>query len=52
MNEAEAPLTRRQFVGGGYRPKFGLVSVDRETQQGTPKPRARFLGDVARRNGL
>jgi len=36
----------------GYRPKFGLVSVDRETQARTPKPSARFLGEIARRNGL
>jgi len=36
----------------GYRPKFGLVSVDRETQARTLKPSARFLGDIARRNGL
>ena len=36
----------------GYRPKFGLVSVDRQTQQRTLKPSARFLGDIARRNGL
>ena len=35
----------------GYRPKFGLVAVNRETQQRTPKPSARFLGDLARRNG-
>ena len=36
----------------GYRPKFGLVSVDRQTQARTLKPSARFLGDIARRNGL
>ena len=35
----------------GYRPKFGLVAVNRETQERTPKPSARFLGDLARRNG-
>ena len=33
----------------GYRPKFGLVAVDRATQARTPKPSARFLGDLARR---
>jgi beta-glucosidase len=34
----------------GYRPKFGLVAVDRATQQRTLKPSARYLGDIARRN--
>ena len=34
----------------GFRPKFGLVAVDRETQKRTPKPSAKFLGDIARRN--
>lgn len=32
----------------GYGPRFGLVSVDRETQRRTPKRSARLLGDVAR----
>jgi beta-glucosidase len=36
----------------GYRPKFGLVAVNRETQQRTPKPSARFLGDIAKCNGV
>lgn len=36
----------------GYRPKFGLVAVDRETQARTPKPSARWLGGVARGNQL
>lgn len=36
----------------GYRPKFGLVAVNRETQERTPKPSARFLGDIARRNAI
>ncbi len=34
----------------GYRPKFGLVAVNRETQERTVKPSARFLGDIARRS--
>ncbi len=34
----------------GYKPRFGLVSVDRETQQRTPKRSAQLLGDVARKN--
>ena len=36
----------------GYRPKFGLVAVNRETFERTVKPSARFLGDIARRNGV
>ena len=36
----------------GYRPTFGLVAVDRATQQRTVKPSARWLGAVARANRL
>ncbi len=36
----------------GYRPKFGLVEVDRTTQARKPKPSAYWLGDVAKRNSL
>ena len=36
----------------GYRPTFGLVAVDRVTQQRTVKPSARWLGAVARANRL
>ena len=36
----------------GYRPKFGLVAVDRETQKRTSKPSAQYLGEIARRNSL
>ncbi len=36
----------------GYGPRFGLVSVDRETFARTPKPSARWLGDVAKANAL
>jgi beta-glucosidase len=32
--------------------KFGLVAVDRQTQERTPKPSAQFLGQVARANKL
>ena len=35
----------------GYKPKFGLVSVDPKTFRRTPKPSARFLGAIARRGG-
>jgi beta-glucosidase len=36
----------------GYRPRFGLVEVDRQTQQRTVKPSGRWLGGVARANAL
>jgi beta-glucosidase len=36
----------------GYRPTFGLIAVDRETQKRTLKPSARWLGGVARANAL
>jgi hypothetical protein len=31
----------------GYRPKFGLIAVDRETQERIPKESARWLGHQA-----
>lgn len=36
----------------GYRPKFGLIAVDRETQNRTLKPSAEWLGKIARANSL
>ncbi|MFN7948805.1 MAG: family 1 glycosylhydrolase [Blastocatellia bacterium] len=36
----------------GYRPKFGLIAVDRATQKRTVRPGARFLGEIALHNGL
>ncbi|NWF68339.1 MAG: glycoside hydrolase family 1 protein [Chloroflexi bacterium] len=36
----------------GYRPKFGLIAVDRETQKRTLKPSAAWLGAIARANAL
>ncbi|HEU0248195.1 MAG TPA: family 1 glycosylhydrolase, partial [Gaiellaceae bacterium] len=36
----------------GYRPTFGLIAVDRETQERRVRPSARRLGEIARRNGL
>ena len=36
----------------GYKPKFGLVSVDRTNFKRTPKPSASVLGAIARRNSL
>ena len=35
----------------GYRPKFGLIAVDRTTQVRTPKPSASWLGRLALTNG-
>jgi beta-glucosidase len=36
----------------GFRPTFGLIAVDRRTQQRTIKPSARWLGTVARAHGF
>jgi beta-glucosidase len=36
----------------GFRPKFGLISVDRETQERQVKPSARFLGEIAKQNAI
>jgi beta-glucosidase len=36
----------------GYEPTFGLIAVDRDTQERTVKDSARYLGTIARRNGL
>jgi beta-glucosidase len=36
----------------GYRPKFGLIAVGRETQARHAKASARFLGQIARRNAV
>jgi len=36
----------------GYRPQFGIIAVDRKTQQRTPKPSAYWLGNIARANRL
>jgi beta-glucosidase len=36
----------------GYRPKFGLIGVDRTTFERTVKPSARWLGQIARSNAL
>jgi len=36
----------------GYRPRFGLISVNRQTQERTVKPSARYLGDIAKRNSM
>jgi beta-glucosidase len=36
----------------GYRPRFGLVEVDRETMARTVRPSARVLGQIARSGAL
>ena len=36
----------------GYRPTFGLISVNRETQERTVKPSARWMGAIARANSI
>ncbi|MGN7149857.1 glycoside hydrolase family 1 protein [Arthrobacter sp. SAFR-179] len=36
----------------GYRPKFGLIAVDRSTQERIPKESARWLGSLARQQSL
>lgn len=36
----------------GYRPTFGIIAVDRSTQQRTVKPSARWLSKVAQANRL
>jgi beta-glucosidase len=36
----------------GYRPRFGLVAVDRATQARTVKPSAHYLGQIARQNRI
>ncbi|MFL6238203.1 MAG: glycoside hydrolase family 1 protein [Actinomycetes bacterium] len=36
----------------GYRPRFGLVAVDRETFERTPKPSAQWYAEVARTGRL
>jgi beta-glucosidase len=36
----------------GYEPRFGIMQLDRRTQQRTPKEAALFLARVARTNAL
>ena len=36
----------------GYMPTFGIIAVDRETQERTPKPSAHWLGGVAKANAI
>jgi beta-glucosidase len=46
-------IRRALFEWGlGYRPTFGLIAVNRETQERTVKPSARWLGAIARANAL
>ena len=46
-------VTARQLrMGPRLRPQFGLVGVDRTTQQRSPKPSAAWLGAIARANAI
>lgn len=40
------------YEWGHWEPTFGLIAVDRETFVRTPKPSLRWLGEIARNNGL
>ncbi len=40
------------YEWGSYRPKFGLVSVDRTSFERTVKPSARYFGAIARANSI
>ena len=35
----------------GYGPKFGIIAVDRDTQERTVKESGRVYGEIARTNG-
>lgn len=35
----------------GYGPQFGIIAVDRSTQERSPKPSAHLMGEIARTNG-
>jgi beta-glucosidase len=34
----------------GYRPKFGIIAIDRKTQGRSIKQSGKWLGDIARTN--
>jgi len=36
----------------GYKPTFGIVAIDWKTQERTPRPSARWLGEIARANAI
>ncbi|GAA0941842.1 glycoside hydrolase family 1 protein [Actinocorallia libanotica] len=40
------------YEWGSYRPTFGLIAVDRRTFTRTPKPSARWLGEISRTRAL
>lgn len=40
------------YEWGSYSPTFGLIAVNRATFARTPKPSARWLGDIAKSNAL
>jgi beta-glucosidase len=40
------------FEWGHWAPTFGLIAVDRETFERTPKPSLAWLGEIARKGGV
>jgi beta-glucosidase len=40
------------YEWGSYRPTFGLIAWDKTTFERTPRPSARWLGEVARTGRL
>jgi beta-glucosidase len=40
------------YEWGTFRPTFGLIAVDHQTFARTPKPSARWLGEVAKSSRL
>ena len=47
-----SPIKEVHEWASGYRPTFGLIGVDLQTFERTPKPSLAWLGAVARRNAL
>lgn len=45
-------LLMDNYEWGSYKPRFGLVDVDRRTFARTPKPSAWFLRDIIRANAM
>jgi len=44
--------TMDNYEWGSYKPRFGLVDVDRLTMKRTPKPSAAFFKDMIDANGF
>ncbi len=45
-------LSQERMDNFEWTPKFGLVAVNRDTQERMPKPSAKWLGSIAKRNGF